>query len=1042
MLVVFSVKAEEQNDKSLQSFSRTVTTFDRATGFLDAGKMKIYGIENYGLLSGYDHPGYQSWYPGAFHGDWGEVRWIAPVILMPPGPWGEQHTNGPDLPEDRSDQYNAIESFSAIHLLNGDGVNFTDWEAFDGSAEHYHGSMLQDNIPMVATSTFQESWPEGYYDENDNWVSTPGERHWPGGWALDPDESSPTYGKPLSGEFVSNQDIFFVSTDKYNGVRSGAVTAKYGYPVGIDMEVSAYSYSTSMYESVTFFNINFIYRTPEQISNPDSRFYDPDRHYYDGTIDSVYFAFFVDPDLPGRYLVPGSNYMQANPWAEDDYGLIYDYNGDDKPDVFLAFDKKDEFTDQTYPQNSGPVSAYGINFFKTPLENPSDPNSVPIGITGFHWFDQDDAMRPSNVDAQWEKTLYALSAGKPELIPQEDRNKWFHGGNPNYDDVEMLKDYQESFAVGSRPDIQFWFSSGPFTISPGDTIPIHIGIVGNRPNPGDLDMEGFPTNPPEVRFATVFDALQKADSLYRNNFIGFRPPKAPTLGAVGTTVIDKNRLPVVYGENGKVTLYWNDEAEQSYELITKQYDFEGYRIYKTQADIEGQGEPEWGIPIYDYTGKNIVTYNPLAQFDLDNEWEGADPLNPFFDLGDNTGLKYKLVDNDVINGIRYRYTITAYDHPDIESGQNSLESSRGNDPRLIQTVDVIPGLQPQGFIPGEVDSNVLHLRGESTGYVIVEPVDPVSITGHTYRIEFSDSADNVKLDIYDMTEDKLLFEDYDNIWQEEEMAVAETRPIFDGIGLKIINHNNLEQLSQGWETVTGDTSGYQFGVLTETGDDVYPVYDYKIVFGDSTKKLSLVSNSYYVPFKVYNVTLDPDMQHPLELYVRNPGLPWTSGDYIYFLEPDVYHRSWKITITWDVDDRAPQDGDVYLYRTKKPFQEGDVYEINTSALQIADDEVKLSRIKVVPNPYVVYNLAEQASSRADRFTHELRFTHLPARCTIKIFTLRGDLVKTIHHESNTIGEARWNLLSDENLEISYGVYIYTVTTPEGDKKIGKFSVIW
>jgi len=61
--------------------------------------------------------------------------------------------------------------------------------------------------------------------------------------------------------------------------------------------------------------------------------------------------------------------------------LIYDYDGDGSIDVFLAFDKKDEFTDETYPQNSGPVSAYGINFFKTPKKNPADPMSKDIGIT-------------------------------------------------------------------------------------------------------------------------------------------------------------------------------------------------------------------------------------------------------------------------------------------------------------------------------------------------------------------------------------------------------------------------------------------------------------------------------------------------------------------------------------------------------------------------------------------------------------------------------------------------------------------------------------
>jgi hypothetical protein len=1035
--------SKEQNSNSHLSLQKSGSLFDRSTGFLNAGKMKIYGIENFGLLCGWDHPGYQRWYPGAFHGDWGEVRWIAPVLVMPPGPWGAQSTNGPSMPDDRSNQYNAIESFSAIHSLTGDGASFTDWEALDGSAEHYQGKMLQDNIPMVATSTFPTSWPEGYFLENEQWKSTPGEYHWPGGWALDPDESSPTYGQPMEGEFVSNQDIFFISSDKYNGIRLGATTAKYGFPVGIDMEVSAYSYSTTIYENVTFFNINYIYRTADDISNPDSRFYDPNRHYYDGVIDSVYFAFFVDPDLPGRYLAPGSNFYQASPWAEDDYGLIYDYDGDGKIDVFLAFDKSDAFTDENYSQNTGPVSAYGVNFFKTPLENPTDSNSPLIGITGFHWFDQDEAMRPTNVDAQLEKTFFALSAGRPDLIPEEDRDKWFHGLDPHQDNIEQLKDYQESFGTGNRPDIQFWFSSGPFSIAPGDTIPIHIGIVGNTPDAGGLDAEGFALNPPEQRFESVFTALRQADSLYQNNFIGFRPPSAPKLNAVGTQELDKYGLPVIYGENEQVTLYWDDKSEDSFEIISRDYDFQGYRIYRTQANVEGQVDPDWGTPIYDYSGQRILGYRPMAQFDLVDEWEGPDPLNPFFDLGSNTGLKYQFVDNDVINSVRYRYTITAYDHPIVDDGQPALESSRGNDPRLIQTVDVIPGLQPQGFTSGKPDSSVSHISGLATGYVITEIINPIDVTGHSYEITFKDSSDNLRFDLVDLDSNKILYTDYTKIWLEADYAKAQPRPIFDGIGLKIINHNKLEQQNKGWLQINGTKeSTYRFGNLTKTDDNIYAPFDYQIVFGDSTLKYYGLLSAKKVPFQVFNVTKDSIRKNPLRLYVRNPGFEWQSGDFIYFLEADEHHKSWQISVEWNSGDSPPQAGDIYEYHTKKPFKEGDVYRFGTKVSEVNRAELDLKKIKVVPNPYMVSSLTEQATTSPDRYSHELRFTHLPQECTIKIYTLRGDLVKTIRHHSNSIGEARWNLQSEENLEVSYGVYIYTVSTPNGKKKVDKFAIIW
>ncbi|NOY78729.1 MAG: hypothetical protein GXO76_12770 [Calditrichaeota bacterium] len=1031
---------EQVESRSLR-LQKAVSVFDRGFGNMDAGKMKVDGVENFGLLSGWDPPGAQSWYPGAFHGDWGEIRWIAPVISMPAGPWGAQNTNGPPLPEDRSAQYNSIESFSAIHLLSGDGATYTDWEAADNGARYYQGSMTQDNLKLVATSTYPESWPEYYFDsEKGQWIYTPGERHWPGGWARNPDPSSPDYNKPMPGEFVSSKDIFFISTDKYNGIRSGAKTARYGYPVGLDMEVSGYSYSTPLYQNIVFFNINFIFRTKDDLTNPKSKFYDPNRHFYDGTIDSVYFSFFIDPDLPGRYLKPGSNYRQANPWAEDDYAYVFDTDGDGKLDVCIAYDKKGYFTDKTYPQNSGPVSAYGIHFFKTPRVNPGDPNSPQIGITGFHWFDQDDAMRPQPIDAQLEKTFYAISSGRPDLIPPETRSKWFHGDDPNYDDIDLLKDFQEGFPEGSRPDVQFWFSSGPFSISPGDTIPIHLGIVGGNDDPGPLDAQGFGTNPPKVRFKDVFDNLSAADTLYKNNFIGFRPPAAPTLNAVGTPSLDADRLPIIYGQDGKVTLYWDNKAESSYEIITKDYDFEGYRIYKTEADLSGNNQESWGTPIYDISGTKIVGYQPIAQFDKIDRWKGPDPFAPSIDLGNNSGLKYTFVDHDVLNGVRYRYTITAYDHPVLEAGQSSLESSRGNDPRLIQTIDVIPGGQPQGFKPGTVDSSIIHVSGSGTGEISLKVVDPLKLTGHTYQLTFLDSSDTPPFSILDVDANKPVVESDYGVWLESESDVADYRPIFDGVGIKVINQIKTEELDQGWVSVKRDTSDYSFSTLMVTPDSAQCPCDYEIVFGDSTPKFKGMVNAKQVPFQVFNITRDPEKKHPLFIYVRNPRLPWTSGDYIFLLEPDVHHRTWQFSVSWGDSARPPASGDVYRYRVKKRFSPKDVFRFKTEPSGVSEKDVNLDAVRVVPNPYMVYNVAELARPN-ERTDHHLRFTHLPPKCTIKIYTIDGNLIKTIQHDSPGVGEVIWNMATDENLEISFGVYIYTVATPGGKKKLGKFAVI-
>jgi len=94
----------------------------------------------------------------------------------------------------------------------------------------------------------------------------------------------------------------------------------------------------------------------------------------------------------------------------------------------------------------------------------------------------------------------------------------------------------------------------------------------------------------------------------------------------------------------------------------------------------------------------------------------------------------------------------------------------------------------------------------------------------------------------------------------------------------------------------------------------------------------------------------------------------------------------------------------------------------------------LDNIKVVPNPY------NDKSSRLNWPGEEnkLLFINLPLQCTIKIFTVTGDLVKTLHHHDNTTEEA-WNQVSDDNQLIFSGVYIFVVESSIG-KKVGKFVV--
>jgi hypothetical protein len=99
----------------------------------------------------------------------------------------------------------------------------------------------------------------------------------------------------------------------------------------------------------------------------------------------------------------------------------------------------------------------------------------------------------------------------------------------------------------------------------------------------------------------------------------------------------------------------------------------------------------------------------------------------------------------------------------------------------------------------------------------------------------------------------------------------------------------------------------------------------------------------------------------------------------------------------------------------------------------------LGLVRVVPNPYDIRARLFQfgdVPNQADR----IMFYGLPAQCTIKIFTERGDLVNQINHTSGT-GDERWNCQTSSGQIVASGIYILYVESSDGNKVIRKFSII-
>ena len=101
-------------------------------------------------------------------------------------------------------------------------------------------------------------------------------------------------------------------------------------------------------------------------------------------------------------------------------------------------------------------------------------------------------------------------------------------------------------------------------------------------------------------------------------------------------------------------------------------------------------------------------------------------------------------------------------------------------------------------------------------------------------------------------------------------------------------------------------------------------------------------------------------------------------------------------------------------------------------------------IYVVPNPYVVSSNIESLDLQnpRDRGPRRVYFANLPAMCTIKIYTMAGDLVRTLKHEGSIEnGIETWDLTTSDNFPVSFGIYIFHVKSENGNESVGRFALI-
>ena len=612
----------------------------------------------------------------------------------------------------------------------------------------------------------------------------------------------------------------------------------------------------------------------------------------------------------------------------------------------------------------------------------------------------------------------------------------------------LLDDIQQN----ARTDLLY--GSGSFPMNPGQIERFSMAfIIGDQ---GDKN----PDNP--------IDLLENKKWFTYAYEANYQFAKAPNLPTVRAVVGD-----------GKVTLVWDDAAEKSVDPILGQ-DFEGYRIYRSTDP--GFNEM---APITD--GRGSVTFRrPLAQFDLINEYQGyagTDIKGVKFWLGENNGIVHSWTDTTVVNGYQYFYAVTAYDHgnamqqiPPSETQKSVAITSEGNIIKGSNVVVVRPEAPSAGFRPASSDSVLRSSENTSDGYVTTDIIFPQDVQdGHRYRVTFGDTL--VERREYPATRHFSLIDVTDGdtlINKSKAFHEGDEQPILEGF--KIAFHDVVDVV-----TLNEEKTSWTYPGILSLDIDPYRLYrnapyrlqvsDFELIIGDVGIDTSTAFDggrgeypAVPVNFKVWNSSLSQEMKFAFDEmdfiegkeghFSGYSGGSKNRSDVIIILD-DSLRAGWQISLAKPAgaDSLQPSVGDKAKIIFNKPFQSNDVFEFVVNAEGTDKDKIKqdMQRIKVVPNPYIVSNTWEPVNQyTTGRGPRELHFTHLPPRCTIRIFNMGGQLVDTIEHDMTGTtstesglwnGTAIWDMRSKDDLDISYGVYFYHVETERHGEKVGKFAVI-
>lgn len=419
---------------------------------------------------------------------------------------------------------------------------------------------------------------------------------------------------------ISHQDYVSTFSDTATSIFTGSSQIQilnHLVPLGISVDFQSYNWNFA------FANFFIIYNF--SITNVS-----------DQPIDSVYFGFWMDGVVRNVNITPpgGSAFFNkgGNGYVDSlNMGYEFDSNGDIG------------FTD----------SYIATKFLGAELDG--------------------RASNSPNFKAHFNTWQFRNSADPRYFFPTNDLQKYgkLSGGLNHLADWETIQDQINT--ANNRSNL---VSAGPFVrLNPGETMDVAFAIICAR-----RVKDGLPAsaNTDEQRANLLQNAgwAQRAYQGEDNNGNNVLDPGEDLDGDgeitrfILPTPPDRPIFKVVPSDN-QIDVYWTNNSEFSVDPISKEMDFEGYRLYKTQIGFDVQN-----------TQTIIQALNPIGDWDIpenelsfDQGFENVLLPEPITFPNDTNVYFYHYTFTNIANGWQHVVAMTAYDRGDDVNNLPPLESA-------------------------------------------------------------------------------------------------------------------------------------------------------------------------------------------------------------------------------------------------------------------------------------------------------------------------------------------------------------------------------